>query len=153
MSVSAIMLEVRPWGFVPAFPWDAELREQFPLDSVVRATLSKEKSWRMFRYYWQLMSLVGKATDIGKTPLSNELLFRTGFVDKIKLHASNELVAVPMSIGDMDHATLSEYVSAALILICTDYIAEMPRGELLKEVERMTGISYAKAFGPKPRSR
>lgn len=143
MSVSMLM-EVRPFGLAPVADWDLEQKNKFPVGCTVRVTISKSKSRPALHFYWAIVEMVGKATGIGKYPLSEELLYRTGFVNTAK-HRNGAVVATPKSIGDMPHEEFMDFMDAALELICAEYVA-ISRGELVAQIEKMLKTSYEKAM-------
>lgn len=141
-----ILLAVTPRGFQPVGDHDHELHREFAVGSRVRATITKSKSKDMMSFYWALISHVAKGTGIQKEPLSHELLIRCGYVDALNVKGSTGYW-IPKSIAKMDHVTFRNYVDAAIELICREYIAGVRRGDLIKKIERMVGITYEPATG------
>lgn len=99
----------------------------------------------MLRFYWKIVELVGDGIGLGKRPLSDELLIRTGYVDKLVLR-NGEVHVIPQSIAEMDFATFKEFFDTAFELICAEYIAKGAGNALLQQAATMAGITYEQAF-------
>lgn len=140
-----LRLERRPFGFIAANGADREQLSIFPIGAIVDATIVRSKSGPMLRYYWKLIELVGDGVGIGKRPLSDEMLIRTGNCDKL-IFKNGEIHLKPRSIADMDHGDFKEFFDAAFDLICREYIAKGAGNDLLRQAAMMTGITYEQAF-------
>lgn len=140
-------METRPFGFAPVTGYDWEQHGLFADGARVRASITRRKSRDMLAFYWALVSHVAKGAGYQKEPLSQELLIRTGYVDALSFK-DGTVHAVPQSIAKMPHETFRSYVDAAIDLIIADYVTGMRRGDLLREVERMIGLSFADAGKP-----
>jgi hypothetical protein len=139
-----LLLERRPFGFVPISPADIAEVSTFPVGAVVKAKITRSKSKPMFRFFWKLIQMVADGTGIGKVPLSKELLIRCGYVHSFVMRNGDTAVE-PMSIGEMDYDTFKEFFDEALALVCQEYVA-IPRNKLLREAGQMAGMTYEQAF-------
>lgn len=135
-----IVAEVRPFGAVPATDDAWATFKTFAVGSLIRLRIVRSKSERALRFYWALVQKVGDGIGIGKRPLSNELLIRTGYAEKL-IFRNGEVHAIPRSVADMKHDEFCDYMEAAIQLLCAEYVA-LTRGQLLREVEQMLNLKY-----------
>lgn len=136
-----IVAEVRPFGAVPATDEGWDTLKTFAVGSLIRLRIVRSKSEKALRFYWALVQKVGDSIGIGKYPLSDELLIRTGYAEEL-IFRNGEVHAKPKSIGAMKHDQFCEYMEAAIKLMCAEYVA-LTRGELLREIEQMLNLKYA----------
>ncbi len=136
-----ILMERRPFGLSPVTARDQEELRKIPLNERVQVSLTRSRSRDMMAFYWALVDKVAAGTGYTKDALSTELLVRTGTIHAMTFQ--NGAVHVEAkSIAKMDQEEFREYVDAAIELICREYISGIRRGELIKTVERMVGVTY-----------
>lgn len=131
-------------GLIPASQGDDEELRRLPLGRQFKATISSERSPAMNRFYWAMVGFVSAGIGYDKEALSNDLLIAARQADSWTL--SNGWVRItPKRISRMDHYEFRKYVSDAIDIILRDYLPDMSKGNLVGEVERMTGVSYEEA--------
>ena len=136
-----ILMERRPFGLSPVTARDRDELQAIPLNERVQVSLTRSRSRDMMAFYWAMVDKVAQGAGYTKSALSTELLVRTGTIHAMTF--KNGAVHVEAkSIAKMDQDEFREYVDAAIELICREYIGEMTRGELIREVERMVGVTY-----------
>jgi hypothetical protein len=135
----------RPFGFVPATKADADNLVQFPMHAPLTATLSRGKSRKMFRFYWGLIGHVAEAIGDDKEVLSDELKKETRRIELYDLKNGMTRIKTK-SLAAMDHTEFKSYLDDAIGIIIQRYLPHMNRLQLLREVERMLGLTYDEAF-------
>ena len=137
-----LLMERRPFGLSPVTEHDREELRQLPPYERVQVTLVRSRSRDMTAFYWALIDKVAQGTGWTKDALSTELLIRTGTIHCLTFK-NGDIHVEAKSIAKMPQDEFREYVDAAIELVCREYISGMQRGELIREVERMVGVTYA----------
>lgn len=140
-----ILLEVRPYGFVPVTAEDGEQHRLFALGAIVKAKITKSKSRPMLRLYWSIVQQVADGIGMGKEQLSHELLCVTRRIDAYQCR-NGDAYAIPTRISKMHRFELRDYVTEALDLLFNDYATKESRSEIIRVAEARAQTTYHAAM-------
>ena len=106
-------------GFIPDMRCDLEVMERYPVGSRVKLTITKGRSVKMHRLYWQILANFIEATGAGynSDTLHEAIKLKLGYVTPVKM--AGKTVEIPMSISfsKMDQAEFNEFFEKAVALI------------------------------------
>jgi hypothetical protein len=138
----------------PALPYDAEWFDKIGEGTELSVSDETSKpSARARRFYW---ALLGKVCDnhpfwSDKEALSEYLKIGVGFVRYV-IWPDGSVHTYPRSIADAGctYGMFREFLDKAVDMIVVRVMPGLERGKLLKEVEKMCGVSYSSIMNLSP---
>ena len=131
-------------GLVPVSEVDAEAIQGIPLDKDIACKLWLPRTLPMQRFYRGLLSHVAKAVGITHDQLHVRLKMRYGLYDRVEFDGRAIIILRTTAFtgpSALDDVEFRKYLSFAIDVILVEILPGVPRGELVRVIEGMTGVS------------
>jgi hypothetical protein len=132
-------------GFTPDDAASVELARKYKVGDVYAADVRKERSGKMHRRYWKLLSVVLENSDQFQDieTLHDYLKLRTGHCTPIANKVTGEVFLIPKSISfsAMDQTAFEDFFRRVTTVICEDVIPGLDADDLVHEVEKLLGLA------------
>lgn len=142
-----LLLRVEHQRLVPVTAGDAELIDTLRngKEYVAKLTNAAKRSVLQNRFYWGLLGKVIENQDhyTSSEGLHFWLKIKLGYVQEIQFHDGKMITRVAStSFERMDADDFKKYLDAAIAVVCEEIIPGMDRQSLVREIEKMLGLSY-----------
>lgn len=129
---------------IPASAYDLEQLERLRPDTPFANSSIFKRSLKAHKWYWGLLTLVGRSIDMHPDDLHTHLKFEAGRIARRFLHHGRLIVELKSEGFSgphaMDETEAREYRIAATNIIFRDFLDPIDRPEVFRQVEEYVGF-------------